>query len=126
MSNENKGGWFSRILGFVFRNPLNILLFLGLGYCAFQAFVLQNAPVLHKAAMGGIVFIWLFLFVAKNLFRIVLLLLIAAAVFYGFYYVAGHNRRACEENGGFWNANTQQCETKLSWTERLGKMLKWE
>lgn len=124
MSEEKSSNVFGRIFGFVFRNPINILCLSGIGYCAVQAYMLNNAPFMHKAAMLGIVGLWLFLFIAKNMLKLFVFLLIIGGLVYGWFYLTGKDQKACEDNGGFWNKNTLTCEEKVSWWQQVGKMLK--
>ena len=113
-----------RFIGFVLRNPLNILCVLALGFCAFEAYVLQNDTTLYQMIMIGIVAVWVFVFIAKSFFRIVVLLLIAGAIACGWFYYTGRDKAACEEKGGFWNKNTMTCEEKVPLLDRIGKLLK--
>ena len=113
-----------RFISFILRNPINILCVLALGFCAFEAYILKNDTTLYQMIMVGIVAVWVFLFIAKSFFRIVVLLLIAGAIACGWFYYTGRDKAACEEKGGFWNKNTMTCEEKVPLLDRIGKLLK--
>lgn len=124
MAEEKSSGWFGQIFGFMFRNPLSLICLAGIAYCALQTYVLNNSPFMHKAAMMGIAALWIILFIAKNMLKLFILLLIVGGLAYGWFYFEGRDKRACEENGGFWNKNTKTCEEKVSWWQQAQKMLK--
>lgn len=124
MSEEKESGWFGRFLGFVFSNPVSLICLGAIVYCAVQAYVLNNSPFMYKAAMAGVVVFWLFLFIAKNMFKLVVLLLIAGGIAFGWFYFTGRDKKACEESGGFWNKNTMTCEEKVSWWKQAQKFFK--
>lgn len=124
MSEEKESSWLSGFLGFVFRNPISLICLGALAYCAVQAYILHHSPFMYKAVMAGIVVFWLFLFIAKNMLKLVVLLLIAAGIAYGWFYFTGQDKKTCEENGGFWNKNTMTCEEKVSWWAKAQKFFK--
>ena len=113
-----------RLIKFIFRNPFNILCALALVFCAFEAYVAQNDVTMYKMIMLGIVALWLFLFIAKSFFRIVVLLVIVGAIAGGWFYFMGRDKAACEEKGGFWNKNTMTCEEKIPLLDKISKFFK--
>lgn len=126
MSEEKKSSWLSGALGFIFRNPVSLICLGGLIYCAVQAYALNNSPFMHKAAMAGIAVFWLFLFIARNMFKLLILLLVGGGIAYGWFYFSERDKKACEESGGFWNKNTMTCEEKVSWWSKAQKFFKVE
>ena len=62
--------------------------------------------------MLGIVFLWLFWFVAKNIFKVVLLAVAIAYGAYSYHTYANRHVAQCEASGGYWNKQTQKCEEK--------------
>ena len=64
-------GPIRRFVGFILRNPINILCVLALGFCVFEAYVAKNNVTMYQMIMVGIVGVWLFLFIAKSFFRII-------------------------------------------------------
>lgn len=107
-----KLSWRRRLVIAALRSPIGAILLLAFLYFGFQAYVLNASPTINKLYMLGIVFLWIFWFVAKNIFKMILL---AAAIAYGAYtYHTYANRHVaqCESSGGRWNEQTQQCEEK--------------
>ena len=113
---------FKALFGFILRNPINILAIVILGYCIVQLYVLGNTSIGIKATMFATAAIWIVLFVAKNLLKILILLVIAGGLFYVYHSYASRDKIACEESGGFWNENTLSCDEKTGFWERLNKM----
>ena len=72
MSDDNNPNWFIRLLKAMLFSPLNSLAILALLYFGFQAYVLGNSPWLNKMYMLGVVALWAFLFLAKNLLKLIL------------------------------------------------------
>ena len=64
-----KPSWTRRIIIAALRSPIGAILLLAFLYFAFQAYVLHASPAMNKLYMLGIVFLWLFWFVAKNIFK---------------------------------------------------------
>lgn len=121
MSEEKKSTWLNRILSFTFRNPISLICLVALAYCAVQVYILHNSPFIYKAAMMGIAGFWLFVFIAKNMFKFFLFLMVIAGLAYGWFYFTGRDQKICEENGGFWNKNTMTCEEKVSFWKQTQK-----
>ena len=119
MSDDNNPNWFIRLLKAMLFSPLNSLAILALLYFGFQAYVLGNSPWLNKMYMLGVVALWAFLFLAKNLLKLILILLLAAILFYGYYTYSRRDITACEESGGTWNSQTEQCEAPRTWLDKL-------
>jgi len=107
-----KPGWRRRLLMAALRSPISTVLILGFCYFAFQAYVLNINPAVNKLYMFGVVFLWVFWFLAKNLFKIVLLAGIIAYGAYSYYTYANRHVAECEASGGVWNEQTQKCEEK--------------
>lgn len=120
---ENKSFW-RKLFGLVWRNPINSACIVTILYCALQAFVLGNSPAVHKSVIAVVVGIWLFLFVAEHLFKLVLLIIAAGIVFFAYLYWTGSDKRLCEENGGHWNAKIEKCEEKQPWWHKLTDFFK--
>ena len=123
MSEENKNR-FGRVLGFIFRNPINILALIVILYSSFHIFILKSPDFAYKIALVCAVGIWLFLFVIRHFFKILLLVAIIGACFYGWHVLSSQDKIACEEKGGFWNKNTLTCEEKVPFMEKLEKFFK--
>ena len=113
-----------RFISFILRNPINILCVLALSFCAFEAYIAKTDVAMYKMIMFSIVAVWLFLFIAKSFFRIIVLFVIVGAIAGGWFYFMGRDKAACEEKGGFWNKNTMTCEEKIPLLDKIGKLLK--
>ena len=107
-----KPNWRRRLLISALKSPISTILILAFLYFAFQAYVLQLSPTVNKFYMFGVLFLWVFWYVAKNVFKVILL---AVAVAYGAYtyhtYSTGETAR-CELSGGTWNEEIGKCEEK--------------
>ena len=75
-----KPNWRRRLLISALKSPISTILILAFLYFAFQAYVLQLSPTVNKFYMFGVLFLWVFWYVAKNVFKVILL---AVAVAYG-------------------------------------------
>lgn len=105
-----KPSWTRRIIIAALRSPIGAILLLAFLYFAFQAYVLHASPAMNKLYMLGIVFLWLFWFVAKNIFKVVLLAVAIAYGAYSYHTYANRHVAQCEASGGYWNKQTQKCE----------------
>ena len=107
-----KPNWRRRLLISALKSPISTILILAFLYFAFQAYVLQLSPTVNKFYMFGVLFLWVFWYVAKNVFKVILL---AVAIAYGAYtyhtYSTGEIAR-CELSGGTWNEEIGKCEEK--------------
>ena len=112
------------IIGFIFRNPINILALIVVLYSSFQIFVLDKPDFSYKIALAAAVGIWLLLFIAKHLLKILVLAVIIGAGAYAWYSFSSQDKIACEEKGGFWNENTLTCEEKVPFMQKLEKFFK--
>ncbi len=107
-----KPSWSRRLIIAALRSPIGAILLLAFLYFAFQAYVLHTNPAVNKLYMLGIVFLWLFWFVAKNIFKMVLLALAIAYGAYTYHTYANRHIAECESSGRKWNEQTQTCEEK--------------
>lgn len=121
---EDKKSLWRKILTFTVKNPISVICILTIIYCTFQAFVLGNTPWLYKTIITGIVGVWIFMFIAKHLFKLILLIIAVACIFFGYVYWNGQDKRVCEHDGGKWNEETQTCEKKNSWWKNLLNFIK--
>ena len=124
MADNEKKGFANKLFGLILRNPFNVICILVIAYCSLQAFVLDNNIFMHKAIMTGTCLLWLLLFIAEHLFKLVLLIIAIACIFAGYLYWTGKDKRLCEENGGYWNAKIEKCEEKQPWWQNLVDIFK--
>lgn len=104
--------WYKRIIMTVLRSPLSSIIIILFLYCGAQAFLLNINPTGNKLYMLCLVFIWIFWYVARTLFQLILLAIIIA---YGVSLYHDYSTREisqCEASGGEWNEQTQRCEEK--------------
>ena len=104
--------WYKRIIMTVLRSPLSSIIIILFLYCGAQAFLLNINPTGNKLYMLCLVFIWIFWYVARTLFQLILLAIIIA---YGVSLYHDYSTREisqCEASGGEWNEQIQRCEEK--------------
>ncbi len=113
--------WHKRILMTALRSPLSTTIILLFLYCGIQAFLLNINPTGNKLYMICLIFIWIFWYVARNLFQLILLAIIIA---YGVSLYHDYSTREisqCEASGGEWNEQTEQCEEKTGFWAQVFK-----
>ena len=120
---EKKIGFGRKLLGLVLTSPVNTLLGLALAYFAFQAYVLDNSPLLNQTAALGVICLWVLWFVAKNIIKLLFILLLGGVAVFSYYNYINRDARLCEENGGVWNDASQTCEEKTGWMHSLQEMI---
>ena len=87
MSEERS--WKSKIFWWLVKSPVSVILFCSLVYFAFQAYVLNNQPVMNKLCMFGVLAVWGLWFVLRHMFGLLLILLLIGGGFY-LYYAKDH------------------------------------
>lgn len=115
MADNEKKGFIKKLLEFIINNPFNVACILAIAYCSLQAFVFNNNVFVYKTIIAGICVLWLLLFIAKHLFKLILAIIAIACIFAGYLYWSGKDKRLCEEIGGHWNAKIEKCEEKQPW-----------
>ena len=120
---EKKIGFGRKLLGLVLTSPVNTLLGLALAYFAFQAYVLDNSPLLNQTAALGVICLWVLWFVAKNIIKLLFILLLGGFAVFSYYNYINRDARLCEENGDVWNDASQTCEEKTGWMHSLQEMI---
>ncbi len=118
---EQKAGLLKRFLLFCLHSPVNVIFALATVYFALQAYVFAPS-MMNKMILLGVVGLWMFWFLAKHMILLLLVLALLGGGAYMYYEFAGRAARKCEESGGFWNKNTQTCETKVSLVDRVKKL----
>ena len=101
-----------RILMSAVRSPLSTILILLFAYFGIKAFVFHIDTFTNQLYMIILVFLWVFWYVAQNLFKLILL---AIAIAYGASVYHEYSTREisqCEASGGQWNEQTERCEEK--------------
>ena len=109
---EEKESFWVKFLAFCVKSPVTVFFVVALSYFAFQVYVLGNSPIVNKGIICGLLFLWAFWFLARNLFKVLLVLLFVGAIGYGYYAHTQQKIEACEASGGVWNKQTQTCEEK--------------
>lgn len=113
-----KTKWWKKLLKMIIKSPVNTLF--GLAVICFGAQAYMFDPTItNKIALFAIIGLWVFWFLAKQAFMLLITLglLIGGA---SMYYTYTHQEaKKCEEAGGYWNSNTQVCEEKRSWWDKV-------
>ncbi len=122
---ENKSGLLKRLLKACLRSPVNFLFSCAVVYCALQAYVLAPS-LINKMILLGVVGLWMIWFLAKHLIVLLVVLALLGGGAYVYYELTGREARKCEENGGFWNKNTQTCEEKVSLFDKVKKLFEFQ
>ncbi len=121
MSEENKSGYLSRILRLILKSPVNTLFIIFLAYFALKVY-LWDGGLLDKAAMIGIIGLWMFWFIAKHMLLLFLVLLLLGGGFYWYYSGADSAQSVCEEDGGIWDSKTKTCRGEDNWLSAVKKI----
>lgn len=121
---EQKTGFWRRLLRICLKSPVNILLALAILYYAAQVYVLGINPVYNKMIMFGLMGLWLLWLLARSLFKLILLLIVAGGLAYGWYWYSTREIRACEEAGRVWNKEKNVCEDKKTILQKAEELLK--
>lgn len=101
-----------RILMSALRSPLSTIMILLFAYFGIQAFILHINTATNQIYMVILIFLWVFWYVARNIFKLILL---AVVIAYGASLYHEYSTREisqCEASGGQWNEQTSQCEEK--------------
>ncbi len=120
---EKKIGFGRKILTLILTSPVNTLLGVALVYFAFQAYVLDNSPVLNQTAALGVICLWILWFVAKSIIKLLLVLLLGGFVVFSYYNYINQDANLCKQNGGVWNDTTKTCEEKTGWLHNLQEQI---
>ena len=121
--NKKKTRLLKIILKRAIKSPINSIFIVAALYSATQAFLLSQT-FSDKAVFFMVIGVWILFFLAKQLFLFLILILLLGGGAYLYYDYTHKEARQCEENGGYWNSNTQICEEKKSSCEKLKNF--WE
>ena len=119
---KNKQSKIAEGLRVLISSPVNTLLAITLLYFATKVY-LFNGTMTDKLFMLGVMGIWIFWFIIKHIFAMIILLILAGGATYWHYSHLQELKTECEQNGGSWNAETKRCEEKHSlWQEFQNKI----
>ena len=76
----------------VILNPINTLCLIVSSYCALQIYILENDVMTHKIIMFGSIGVWIVLFLANHLLKVILLLVVAGGIAYGWFHFSNKIR----------------------------------
>ena len=110
-----------RILMNAIRSPLSTIMILLFACFGIQAFVLHINTTTNQFYMIILIFLWIFWYVARNIFKLILL---AVAIAYGaslYHEYATREMSQCEASGGQWNEQTERCEEKTGFWASIFK-----
>ena len=115
---QKKSGLWKKILKRIIKSPINSIFIIALLYFGMQAFMFSQT-LSDKVAFFAVIGVWVLFFIAKQIFLFLIILLLLGGGAYLYYDYTHHEAKQCEQNGGYWNSNTQTCEEKKSSWERL-------
>lgn len=117
---ENKPhlSFWKKFLKLLINSPIRSIFILALLYFGVQAFVFSQT-LADKIAFFAVIGVWILFFVAKQIFLFLVLVCLLGGGAYLYYDYTHREAKQCEQNGGYWNNNTQTCEEKKSSWERL-------
>lgn len=124
MSEENpaaapvKSKWWFKLLKRCLLSPVNTLFVLVVAYFGIKVYAFDTA-ISDKLMLFGAIGLWLFWFLAKQIFILLLILLILCSGGYWCYTYSRQEAIKCEQSGGYWNSNTKTCETKKSLVDKF-------
>ncbi len=123
MSEENqKPGKISALWRMIVGSPVNVMLAVALIYFAAKVY-LFNGTMTDRLLMFGVIGTWIFWFIIKHIFALIVLLILAGGATYWHYSHLQQLKAECEQSGGSWNAETKLCEEKHSlWQEFQDKI----
>ena len=110
---KNKQSKIVEGLRVLISSPINTLLAIALLYFATKVY-LFNGTMTDKLFMLGVMGIWIFWFIIKHIFAMIILLILAGGATYWHYSHLQELKAECEQNGGSWNTETKRCEEKHS------------
>lgn len=118
-----KTRWWGKLLKFGLKSPVNTFFIVVAGYFASQAYVFEQT-VTMKIAFFAVVGLWIFWFLAKQIFVLLIVSGLVAGGAYLYYDYQHREIRKCEESGGYWNKETKTCEEKVPMLEQAKRYLK--
>ncbi|MBQ8464940.1 MAG: hypothetical protein IJ545_02905 [Alphaproteobacteria bacterium] len=118
-----KSKWWQKLLKLGLKSPVNTVFVLALIYFSLQAFVFDNS--MHsKVVLFGVICLWAFWFVAKQVFAALIALGLLCSGGYLYYEYTHKEIKKCEASGGYWNKETKTCEAKVPLLEQAKRYLK--
>ena len=110
---SKKSAWWKRILKFVVFSPIKVIFILALLYFGAQAY-LFDPSFSNKTAFFLVVGLWILVTLVKHAVFLMIILVILGGGAWWYYQYSHQEQKQCEEQGGYWNSNTQVCEEKVS------------
>lgn len=118
-----KARWWVKLLKFCVKYPVNTLFTVASGYFASQAYLFDQT-VTMKVAFFAILGLWVFWFLAKQIFVLLIMLGLIGGGAYLYYEYQHREIKKCEESGGYWNKETKTCEEEVPLLEQAKRYLK--
>lgn len=118
LEDKSKSSLGVKFLKLILKSPIRSIFVVALMYFGAQAFVFSQT-LTDKIAFFAVIGVWILFFVAKQMFFFLTLLCLLGGGAYLYYDYTHREAKQCEQEGGYWNANTQTCEEKKSSWERL-------
>lgn len=118
VSEKKKSSLGMRLLKRCLLSPINTVLLVAVLYFAVRVYFFESS-FSDKALLCGTVALWVFWFVAKQIFMLLVLLGLLGGGAYIYYHYSRLEAIKCEDAGGYWNDNTKTCEAKRSLWEKI-------
>jgi len=119
---QDKPKWWVGVIKYCLMSPVNVLFGLALIYFSSMAYLFEPS-LTNKVITYVILGFWIFWFLAKQIFVLMILLCLLAVGGYWYYTYAHQEASKCEDAGGYWNDNKQICEEKIPFWMKLQKMI---
>lgn len=118
-----KVSWWKKILKYILKSPVNTIFIVALLYFGVRAFAFDQTFT-KTMTFFAIAALWVFWFVAKQVFIFLIVLGLLAGGGYYYYQYLHLEEKKCEESGGYWNKETKACEEKVPLLEQAKRFLK--
>ena len=118
ISEKKKSSLGLRFLKRCLLSPVNTALGGAVLYFAVRVYFFDSS-FSDKALLCGAVALWIFWFLAKQIFTLLLVLVLLGGGAYTYYHYSRLEAIKCEDAGGYWNDNTKTCEAKRSLWEKI-------
>lgn len=120
---KEKVKWWKKLLKVMIKSPINSIFVISVIYCVVQAFVF-SPTFYNKVLLFAVVCLWVFWFLAKQIFIVLILLGLLCSGGYLYYEYTHKEIRECEEAGRYWNSETKTCEENVPFMEKAKRFIK--
>lgn len=117
-----KPKWWLKLLKRCLLSPVNTMFVLVIAYLGIKVYAFDTT-FNDKIMLVGAIGLWVFWFLAKQIFTLLLILLLLGSGGYWYYTYSRQEAIKCEQSGGYWNDNTKTCEAKRSLVDKFKDIL---